>query len=289
MLALINSQFSYVDATADGVLALGYVASEMGAPGDLAAAKKHLMKRCEALKRVSDSSGQYVASLISQLAAPAIIADANKARDATPRWARPCSARANKALWQISAFFDRLPVRRAVGRTGLDFVPQRPKLGGIYFLNGGAYPMFQAMTMTTRKFLLSAALGLSVAVAGPAALAAEPTVHQVFQAAEAGRYIEAQAMLDEVLKAHPTSAVAHYVQAQVPASIQELRDKIAAPARQPQRQPCRAAAGRRQCGDGAAAARCSANCRRPAPERRFPGACCWVAWAWWPSSSGYRA
>ena len=82
MLTLINSQFSYVDATADGVLALGYVASEMSAPGDLAAAKKHLTKRCEALKRVSDSSGQYVTSLIAQLAAPAIIADANKAKDA---------------------------------------------------------------------------------------------------------------------------------------------------------------------------------------------------------------
>lgn len=117
--------------------------------------------------------------------------------------------------------------------------------------------MFQAMTMTTRKFLLSAALGLSLAVAGQAALAAEPTVHQVYQAAEAGRYIEAQSMLDEVLKAKPNSAMAHYVQAQLyarqgfmnkasdelaksekldptgkfvkPASIQELRDKIAAP------------------------------------------------------------
>ena len=82
MLGRINSQLGYVDATADGVLALGYVASEMGAPADLAAAKKHLLKRCEALKKISDASGQYVAGLISNLAAPAIIADANKAKEA---------------------------------------------------------------------------------------------------------------------------------------------------------------------------------------------------------------
>jgi hypothetical protein len=106
------------------------------------------------------------------------------------------------------------------------------------------------------KFLISAALALSAAFAGNAALAAEPTVDQVYQAAQAGRYIEAQGMLDEVLKAHPTSAKAHYIQAQVyarqgmlnkakdelasadkldpagkyasPASVKELRDLIAA-------------------------------------------------------------
>jgi hypothetical protein len=78
MLTRINGQFGTVDATADGVLALGYVASEMSAPADLAAAKKHLMKRCEALKRLSDASGQYVNGLIANIAAPAIIAAAKK-------------------------------------------------------------------------------------------------------------------------------------------------------------------------------------------------------------------
>ncbi len=82
MLTRITGQFGNVDATADGVLALGYVASEMGAPGDLAAAKKHLMKRCDALKKLSTASGQYVNSLIANLAAPAIIAAAKKAADA---------------------------------------------------------------------------------------------------------------------------------------------------------------------------------------------------------------
>lgn len=82
MLTLITGQLGYVDATADGVLALGYVASEMAAPGDLASAKKHLAKRCEALKKISDSTGQYMNSLIANLAATAIIAEANKAKDA---------------------------------------------------------------------------------------------------------------------------------------------------------------------------------------------------------------
>ena len=107
------------------------------------------------------------------------------------------------------------------------------------------------------KFLISAALVLSAAFSGGMALAAEPTVDQVYQAAQGGRYIEAQTMLDEVLKAHPTSAKAHYIQAQVyakqglmtkagaaladadrldpaakyasPSAIQALRTQIAAP------------------------------------------------------------
>ncbi len=113
------------------------------------------------------------------------------------------------------------------------------------------------MFASLKKFLLAALVGLSLAVASQAVLAAEPTVDQVYQAAQAGRYIEAQAMLDEVIKAHPNSAKAQYIQAQVyakqgfmnkagdalaaadkldpsgkyakPEALQELRAKIAAP------------------------------------------------------------
>ena len=47
------------------------------------------------------------------------------------------------------------------------------------------------------------------------AAAAEPTLHQVSQAAEAGNYGEAQAMMAQVLRAHPNSARAHFVEAQL--------------------------------------------------------------------------
>jgi hypothetical protein len=52
------------------------------------------------------------------------------------------------------------------------------------------------------------------ALADPAA-AADPTVHQIYEAAEAGRFDQAQQMMDQVLKDHPKSAKAHYVQAEL--------------------------------------------------------------------------
>lgn len=68
--------------------------------------------------------------------------------------------------------------------------------------------------MTTRTILqacvLSAALAVSAGVS-----AASPTVDQVYQAAKAGRYTDAQTMMDQVLKEHPNSGRAHYVQAEL--------------------------------------------------------------------------
>ena len=42
-----------------------------------------------------------------------------------------------------------------------------------------------------------------------------PTLDQVYQAAHAGRMEEAQRMMDKVLKEHPTSAKAHFVEAEL--------------------------------------------------------------------------
>lgn len=42
-----------------------------------------------------------------------------------------------------------------------------------------------------------------------------PSFHQVYEAAQAGRLDQAQAMMDQVLKAHPNSAKAHYVEAEL--------------------------------------------------------------------------
>lgn len=58
---------------------------------------------------------------------------------------------------------------------------------------------------------------LAVATLGAAtpSFAAEPSLHEVYQAANAGKLKEAQHMMDEVLQAHPSSGKAHYVEAEL--------------------------------------------------------------------------
>jgi uncharacterized protein len=65
------------------------------------------------------------------------------------------------------------------------------------------------------------ALVVTLACAGPV-LAADPTVEQVYQAARAGHLDEAQQLMDQVLKDHPTSAKAHYVEAELSAKAGNL-------------------------------------------------------------------
>jgi uncharacterized protein len=61
-----------------------------------------------------------------------------------------------------------------------------------------------------------AAAALSFAVFGaPAWADADPTVDQIYQAARAGHLDQAQQMMDQVLRDHPTSSKAHYVQAEL--------------------------------------------------------------------------
>jgi uncharacterized protein len=56
----------------------------------------------------------------------------------------------------------------------------------------------------------------ALACAGPV-LAADPTVDQVYQAARAGHLDEAQQLMNQVLRDHPGSAKAHYVEAEISA------------------------------------------------------------------------
>jgi hypothetical protein len=49
----------------------------------------------------------------------------------------------------------------------------------------------------------------------PAFAEDEPTMHQVYLAAEAGKFNEAQSMMDKVLRDHPNSAKAHFVEAEL--------------------------------------------------------------------------
>ena len=66
-----------------------------------------------------------------------------------------------------------------------------------------------ARTMVSIFFLAAA----SFMAAG--ASAQDPTLHQVYQAAQSGNFSEAQRMMDQVLHDHPNSAKAHYVEAEL--------------------------------------------------------------------------
>jgi uncharacterized protein len=56
---------------------------------------------------------------------------------------------------------------------------------------------------------------LSFALGGTALANTDPTVHQIYEAASSGHLDQAQQMMDEVLRDHPNSAKAHYVQSEL--------------------------------------------------------------------------
>lgn len=68
--------------------------------------------------------------------------------------------------------------------------------------------------MSTRSMLSALILTVMASLAVSAG-AAEPTLSQVYQAAESGNLAEAQRMMSDVLRAHPDSAKAHYVEAEL--------------------------------------------------------------------------
>jgi uncharacterized protein len=67
----------------------------------------------------------------------------------------------------------------------------------------------------TSKSTYVAALMLVAAFAATSAPAAEPSLHEVYQTAESGRVKEALGMMDQVLRDHPSSAKAHFVEAEL--------------------------------------------------------------------------
>jgi hypothetical protein len=68
-------------------------------------------------------------------------------------------------------------------------------------------------------------LGMLVAALGATgAHADDPTLHQIYQAAENGRVADAQAMMEQVLRDHPDSAKAHFVEAELMARQGRLAD-----------------------------------------------------------------
>jgi uncharacterized protein len=70
-----------------------------------------------------------------------------------------------------------------------------------------------------RRFLAAATLAATVIVAfamvPPALAASDPTVDQIYAAANGGHIDQAQQMMTQVLADHPESAKAHYVQAEL--------------------------------------------------------------------------
>jgi hypothetical protein len=70
-------------------------------------------------------------------------------------------------------------------------------------------------TMSAKSVIRLFILPLAIACAVPVFAAEDPTVHQVYLAAEAGKFEEAQAMMDKVLRDHPNSGRAHFVQAEL--------------------------------------------------------------------------
>lgn len=74
------------------------------------------------------------------------------------------------------------------------------------------------MKKTVFAFMLFASVGISLPT-----FAAEPSLHEVYQAANAGKLDDAQRMMKEVLQAHPNSGKAHFVEAELLAKQGNLK------------------------------------------------------------------
>ncbi|HJV00354.1 MAG TPA: tetratricopeptide repeat protein [Burkholderiaceae bacterium] len=68
--------------------------------------------------------------------------------------------------------------------------------------------------MTALKLVRTTLIASALALSAPV-FAADPTMHEVYLAAEAGKFTEAQAMMDQVLRDHPNSGKAHFVEAEL--------------------------------------------------------------------------
>jgi len=66
-----------------------------------------------------------------------------------------------------------------------------------------------------KRFALVIVLLVSALATATAGAAADPTLHQVYQAASSGHMNEAQQMMAQVLRDHPNSAKAHFVEAEL--------------------------------------------------------------------------
>lgn len=71
-------------------------------------------------------------------------------------------------------------------------------------------------SVTLAAALAATSLTMAATYSAPAlADSPDPTVHQIYEAEAAGNYGQAQQMIDQVLKDHPKSSTAHFVQAEL--------------------------------------------------------------------------
>jgi uncharacterized protein len=75
----------------------------------------------------------------------------------------------------------------------------------------------RAMKISSRILAVLAAFALAVFALGAQAQASDPTLAQIYQAANSGQLDRADTMIAQVLKDHPNSAKAHYVKAELSA------------------------------------------------------------------------
>ena len=66
-----------------------------------------------------------------------------------------------------------------------------------------------------KAVVLGFALLAAVTLSASSAMAADPSLREVYQAAETGHLKQAEAMMDQVLRDHPNSAKAHFVEAEL--------------------------------------------------------------------------
>jgi hypothetical protein len=67
----------------------------------------------------------------------------------------------------------------------------------------------------SRRLIASFMFAVALMFVGASSWSAEPTMQEVYQAAQAGNFKSAQSMMDQVLRDHPNSGKAHFVQAEI--------------------------------------------------------------------------
>lgn len=80
-----------------------------------------------------------------------------------------------------------------------------------------------------KKLIWSGLIAYAMTVSSLAIADSDPSVHQIYEAADAGHLAEAQRMVDQVLRDHPKSGKAHYVAAELFARAGKLpraRDEL---------------------------------------------------------------
>ena len=66
-----------------------------------------------------------------------------------------------------------------------------------------------------KRIFLTTLMAATIGVASAPSFAADPSLHEVYAATQAGKMSEALSMMDKVLQDHPNSAKAHYVEAEL--------------------------------------------------------------------------